>query len=768
MPATIELPTPMIRLFLTLSIVALAIAGIAGFLALQDTPNIDTLLKEHAPGNGQNTVILDRHNHPIYSYGKFQHKHMALANVNEQFIQALIATEDRRFYAHPGIDPLGIARAMLVNLRQKSVSQGASTLTQQLVRTLYLSNARSYKRKLQEVWLSLQLEQRLSKDDILEAYLNNVYFGEGAYGIAAASQIYFNVPPANLTLPQAATLAGLPQAPSQYNPFYNKDDATARRNEVLQNMVEAGYLTSEKAKAAQDTPLTLNPHGRLVSDAHGAPYFTQYVIQQIRDYFGLDEQTFWQSGLQIHTTLDPAAQQHAHTAILNNPQLANTPALQVAALMLDLPSGDILAYIGGRNYAKSQYDRVKLANRPPGSLFKVFTYAAAMERGLPFNQVYLDVPIQVKDWAPKNYSGEHVGPTTLARAFITSNNIVAVKLLHAIDPSNVVALAKRLGVRSTLEPNLSLTLGSSSTTLWEMCAAIGAIGANGQRVEPHAITRVTDRQGRELFKHYAMPQTVLEPSTTEPMQALMAGVVKLGTGRAANIGRPAAGKTGTSDDNRDGWFVGYTPNTLMGVWMGRDDNEPVSHLVGGGAPAQIWGHTLRGYPRGAARRFNWQHVSPLTLAFINTVDFSLLADTEQDNPLHQTPIAMDEYLEDPELEVDESLLDDGMAQDMENATGEPLIGPPTPNQGTTTGLDTNQQALPTTPVHPAPYSPQSTQAVRPPRPAPPPVRREFQLSAPQASDPTTPTESVANVAVDVYNGPPTPNDPLIPPVPPTP
>ncbi len=563
------------------------------YWALRDMPDLQTAIAE---GNNPSryTQVLAQNGEPILSYEKYHHKPVALNEISPHVIQALLATEDRRFYQHPGVDPIGLVRAVVVNITHKRYSEGASTITQQLARNLYLTNERSLKRKIQEMALAFQLERSLGKDEILELYLNSIFFGEGAYGIQAASEVYFNKLPSQLSVTEAALLAGMPQAPTRFNPYMNSEGALKRRNEVLDNLVEAGALSAAEAEPLKGEPLRLNRAGRQLAAANRAPFFNQYVVQQVRNLLGLDEQAFWQSGLRVVTTLDLQAQRLATQALMEAPLLKGS-SVEGALLSLDPRTGKILAYVGGKDYHQSQFDRVSSALRSPGSLFKVFTYTAALERGIPADRVYVDAPLQVGDWQPKNYDGKHKGYMTLAQALVQSNNVVAVKLLQDVGPDAVIGLARRMGLVAKLNNDLALTLGGSGVTMLDVVPAVGVLANRGVRVEPYAIEKITDRHGRLLYQHYAMENPVLDRTTVDSMVALMQAAVQLGTGRAANIGRPLAGKTGTSDENRDGWFVGFTPTVITGVWMGRDDNQPVPGLIGGVAPAQTWATMMRPY-----------------------------------------------------------------------------------------------------------------------------------------------------------------------------
>jgi penicillin-binding protein 1A len=533
--------------------------------------------------------ILARDNSLIKAYGKFHHKPVSLSEIPPALIDALLATEDRRFYQHYGIDSRSIARALVQNVRSQGIEEGGSTLTQQLARNVFLSHERSVHRKIREAFLALNLERNLTKDQILEMYLNNVYFGEGAYGIGAASYIYFGKSPKRLSKAECALLAGLPQAPSRYNPFHNPELAVERRNQVLQNMVEAGELTEREARSLKKRELHLNPHGQNLASPYKALFFSQYVVQQVLAELDMDEQTFWQQGIKVYTTLDPKAQQIAedHIRRLSRANGRTGKQHQAALLSLDIKGG-ILAYVGGLNFQTSQYDRVSQARRPAGSSFKAFVYTTAMEKGISPLKVYQDAPVQYGKWQPENYDKGHHGYMTLAEALVKSNNIVAVKLLHDISPKAVIKTAQKMGITSPMEPHLSLALGTVDVSLKELTAAFNVLNNKGMYAEPYAVERIVGRDGGLLFEHSHEEKEVLERRVRDTMVELMQGVIQYGTGRAAVINHPAAGKTGTSSDYRDAWFVGFTPEVTTGVWVGNDDNSPTWGITGGALPANIW------------------------------------------------------------------------------------------------------------------------------------------------------------------------------------
>ena len=590
--------------FVNLALIGLLIFAAYAWLVTRNLPDIDKMVREGV-NPSKYTQVLAADGTPVYSYERFHHKDVPLAEVSPHFIDSLIATEDRRFFMHLGIDPIAIGRAMVINARKGGIREGGSTITQQLARNVFLSNERSINRKIREMALSVKLEHALSKEKLLELYVNNMHFGEGAYGISAASEIYFNKKPAQLSVDEAALLAGLPQAPSRYSPFQNKEYALSRRNEVLANLFETGKITKDELKALQDKPLRINPNGQSISRANRAPYFNQFVVDSVNEYLDLDEQSFWMSGLKIYTTLDIDAQKMAENAVASQSAAygRTAPKQQAALVAIETNTGKILAYVGGKDYSRSQFDRVSQATRSPGSLFKVFTYTTAIDKGLDPTRVYLDEPIRLHEegspeWMPHNWDNKHHGYMTMARALIESNNVIAVKVLNTVGPDSVIETARRMGIKSPLNPYLALTLGGSGVTLLEITSAIGVLGNQGVLAEPYVIDKVMDNNGKIIYQHYPVKHDVLRRSTVDTMVGILTQVVQRGTGSAANIGRPMGGKTGTSDDSRDAWFVGFTPEIATGVWIGNDDNSSMGAIAGGSLPAVTWKTFMNGYLSG--------------------------------------------------------------------------------------------------------------------------------------------------------------------------
>jgi len=505
--------------------------------------------------------------------GPATREQLKLAEIPEPLVQAFIASEDRRFYQHNGIDYQGIARATLSNLRSANVVEGGSTITQQLARILFLNQDRTIWRKLKEIRLSQKIEANLTKEQILERYLNLVYLGEGAYGVADAAWVYFSKPVDELTVPEMAMIAGLAPAPSRYSPAVNLAAAQQRRNLVLQRMREDQVLDVATATAARTTPITLNtnlPKRLQVT----APYFTTYIQKELPKYVA--PEVIEAGGLIVETTLNAQWQNAAETAVkntvTNNGRWQNFE--QAALVAINPRNGEIRALVGGKDFEKNQFNRATQAQRQPGSTFKGFVYTAAIATGLsPYNS-YLDAPYIVEGYEPKNYSREFRGWLTMRDALTSSINTIAVKVLIDVGFDPVIKLAQQMGIKSQLQPMYSLALGSSEVNLLELTSAYGTLATQGMHVEPHGIRRILNRSGEVLYSTEHKPKRVLDPGSAAITTWMLQNVVQAGTGRPASLNRPVAGKTGTSDESRDLWFVGYIPQLVAGVWLGNDNNEP--------------------------------------------------------------------------------------------------------------------------------------------------------------------------------------------------
>jgi penicillin-binding protein 1A len=508
---------------------------------------------------------------------------------------AVIATEDQRFYDHHGVDPFGMIRAAVTNLREGRTVQGGSTLTQQLAKNLYLSQDRTFARKLEEFTLALWLESRLTKSDILELYLNRVYLGSGAYGIDAAARRYFKKPARNLSLGEAAMIAGLLKAPSKYSPLANPGIARARARLVLSQMQDAGFITEdEERKAADEVSRSFDQSER--AEPAGADYAVDYVMEQLAPAYVMGVAA-GAEGLIVETTLDRTIQANASAIVEHYIASRGAPlgTSEAAAVVLDR-DGALLALVGGRSYAETQFNRAVKAARQPGSAFKPFVYLAALEAGYTPDSVVDDLPISVGGWAPRNDNGEYLGPMALRRALAKSVNSVAARLTLKVGPARVAQTAKRLGIRSPLAKDATISLGTSEVSLLELTGAYNVIANGGRFAEPYAVRQVRSLKGEVLFARQALPAAqVINPAQVVAMNDMLNGALVSGTGKRAAIPlHAAAGKTGTTQSFRDAWFIGYTAHLTTGVWAGNDDGSAMNRVVGGSMPAEIWRDIMMG------------------------------------------------------------------------------------------------------------------------------------------------------------------------------
>src|SRR5881227_1579495 len=506
--------------------------------------------------------------------------------------KAFLAIEDRRFYSHYGVDPFGIARAVAANVLHRGVSQGGSTLTQQLAKNLFLTQERTMTRKLQEVVLSVWLERKYTKDEILDLYLNRVYFGSGAYGVEAAAQRYFGKSAKNVSLPEAAMLAGLVKSPSRLAPNRNPEGAEKRAQTVLTAMADAKFISEQQAQVAIGHP----SYDVKAAGAGTVNYVADWIGEVLDDLVGqIDE------SIKVETTIDPKLQSVAEAAIIDE-LAAKSVKFNVSqgALVAMTPDGAVRAMVGGRNYAESQYNRAVTAKRQPGSAFKPFIYLTAIEAGLTPETIRQDAPLDVKGWKPENYGHEYFGAVTLTQALAMSLNTVSVRLGLEFGAKNVVRTAHRLGISSKLDANATIALGTSEVSLTELVGAYAPFANGGLGVSPHVVTRIRTGEGKVL---YLRPSDqlgqVIEPRHVAMMNTMMQETLISGTARKAEIpGWMAAGKTGTSQDFRDAWFIGYTANLLTGVWLGNDDNLPTRKATGGGLPVEVWTRFMRAAHQG--------------------------------------------------------------------------------------------------------------------------------------------------------------------------
>ena len=557
-----------------------------------------------APSRRPSLVLRDAAGQVFARFGDIQGRPVRLADLPPYVAEAAVDTEDRRFWSEPGIDPIGILRAGLVDLLHWRIIQGGSTLTQQVAKTLFLSNARTWRRKVQEVLLTAWLDRHFTKRQILEIWLNRVYFGSGAWGIDAAARLYFGIPASRLSLWQAAVLVGLPRAPSRFNPRADPAAAAARARQVLAAMVRAGDLTAPQAAAAAAAIV----FPRTAPMAAG--WFADWAADQATPLLvpGQDAS--------LRTTLDPVAQRIAEAAlaqVLDGPGAAHG-AHQGAVVVLDAATGAVRALVGGRDYQDSSYDRATEARRPPGSAFKPFVWLAALERGVRPDDLVLDAPIRLGSWHPRDYERRYLGEISVRRALALSINTAAVRLLlRAGGPRAVIAVAHRLGIADHLPDNASIALGTANVGLLELAASYAAFFNGGFRVRPFGLQAVRTGGVRTPLAP-PPPVPVIAPPLAAMMAQMLAAVVREGTGQPAAIpGWFVAGKTGTTQDYRDAWFVGFAGGRIIGVWMGNNSDRPMQGVVGGSLPAAVFRRIALGLA-GSGRPGQGGAVSPVPVA----------------------------------------------------------------------------------------------------------------------------------------------------------
>jgi penicillin-binding protein 1A len=552
--------------------------GIIGYFALT-LPDTSRLAQSQ---RRPSVTILAADGSLLTTYGDLFGRPLLLKQMSPYLPQAVIATEDRRFYSHFGIDPIGLARAAMADLAAGHVVEGGSTITQQLAKNLFLTPERSLGRKIREILLALWLEHRFTKNEILEIYLNRVYLGAGTYGVDAAAHRYFGISAARLDLYQSAMIAGLLKAPARFNPTRDRELAAARTAQVLSNMVEAGYISQSEAAAASREAGAL---GVVSGTRPGTRYFADWIAAQVTDFAGPDSRD-----LTVVTTLDPRMQAAAERVVAATIARDGARAsVSQGALVAMSPDGAVRAMVGGRSYDASQFNRATQAERQPGSAFKPFVYLAGLEAGLRPSDHFVDGPIQVGGWRPRDYGGRYQGDMTLAEALAQSVNTIAVQVALRAGVDNIVAVAHRLGIASPLTRDASIALGTDEVNLLELTAAYAPFANGGTGVWPYGIAEVRDSRGHVVFRRAGSgPGRVVAPELEGEMNEMLAGVVDHGTGRDAQLPRPAAGKTGTTQDYRDAWFIGYTADLVAGVWLGNDDNAPMNKVTGGSLPAETW------------------------------------------------------------------------------------------------------------------------------------------------------------------------------------
>ncbi len=588
----------------------LGLAALGGLVVayLQDLPVVpgpDKLTPSLA------TKIYDMHGQLITQLAIENRTLVRLDQIPKDLVNAMIALEDRRYWKHWGIDPQGILRAVWVNFRKGRVIEGGSTITQQLAKNLFLTRERSLSRKVKEALLALQVERRFTKSEILEMYFNQIYFGNGAYGVEAAARTYFGKHVQDLDLSECATLAGIPRSPNQNNPIDNVIQATQRRDTALQSMLEEAFVSPEQLADALSKPIAV-----FHADPVVAAYFVEHVRQQLEASYGAN--AVYKGGLTVYTTLDLRLQDLAQRAVEKGARdadlkaapflehefsLKKKPVLQVAFVAIEPRTGGVLAMVGGRDFRLYQFNRATQARRQPGSAFKPFIYTAAIENGFTPADIIMDTPIQYKDekggaWTPENFDKEFRGPVTLRTGLAESRNVVTVKLLEKVGIFNAINYAHRMGIGGTLNRDLSLALGTCQVSLLEMVSAFGTLANQGVRVEPVTILSVRDAQGKVLEEASPKAQEALSAASAYIVTSMMQDVINVGTAsslRTQGFTRTAAGKTGTTSDFSDAWFVGFTPRLVAGCWFGYDERRRIGKLLTGGAiAAPVWAEFMNG------------------------------------------------------------------------------------------------------------------------------------------------------------------------------
>src|SRR3954454_452542 len=576
------------RLFYSIMVLGLwGVIGVAAIIAYHaaQLPPIDQLA---VPKRPPNIAILASDGSLLANRGETGGRTVAIKELPPYLPKAFVAIEDRRFYEHFGVDPVGIARAAVRNVTSRGVAQGGSTLTQQLAKNLFLTQERTASRKIQEAILALWLERKYTKDEILELYLNRVYFGSGAYGVEAAAQRYYGKSARNVSLSEAAVLAGLVQAPSRLAPNRNPEAAQTRAELVIAAMNDLGFITSGMTKTALGAPAEpVRSRG-----AGSVNYAADYVMDVLDDFVGTVE-----SDIVVTTTINPTLQAAAERSVVDELNAKGQKFnVSQGAFVAMKPDGALQALVGGRNYETSQFNRATTARRQPGSSFKPFVYLAAVERGLTPDTVREDSPVSYKGWSPENYSREYRGAVTLRDALALSLNTVAVKLGIEVGAKAVVQTAQRLGITSALQANPSIALGTSEVTPLEMVSAYAAFANGGTGVIPYVIAQVKGADGRVIYRR---PNggglgRVMDPMTVAMMNDMMHNTFVIGTAKKAQIpGWVLAGKTGTTQDFRDAWFIGYTGSLVAGVWLGNDNGDPTKKVSGGNLPAEIWNSFMK-------------------------------------------------------------------------------------------------------------------------------------------------------------------------------
>ncbi len=557
----------------------IAVVSAVGF-TMRSLPSYESMQKSP---NGQMILVRAADGTEIMSIGPSFGNWLKIDEVPEVMVDAMVAVEDRRFDDHFGVDPYGLARAgwfAVENYGNGRRMQGASTITQQVARTIFLSNSYTFSRKLREILLALALERKFSKDQILELYLNKVYFGGGAYGIDSASRRFFSHPATELNLAEAAIIAGLVKAPSRYAPTADAQAAVDRASVVLQVMQETGKITAAQAASTRPSAVKLAPD----KAQNSVRYFTDWALPQLDLLLPESDQP-----IEVWTTLDLRMQRAATAAVQ-----ANVPSGTQGALVSLDRDGAVLAMVGGTDYVTSNYNRATSAVRQPGSAWKLFVYLAALEAGYTPGDIVTDEPVTIDGWTPRNSGDRYAGDMTVRNAFAYSKNTVAAQLGNELGYGTIASMARRFGITTPINTQPSMVLGTSETRVIDMTRAFAAVSARGAAITPYGINKVTTIEGELLYQAEPdLTQTLVPPYVAAGITDLLQTAVNTGTGRSAQIGRPVAGKTGTTNSNKDGWFLGFSSGITTGVWMGRDDAKPVSGLQGGTAPAKAFADYMR-------------------------------------------------------------------------------------------------------------------------------------------------------------------------------
>ncbi len=566
------------RIGLVLAVAGLIALFVAVGVAWSSLPDIAQLRTRESLGQVIRVRASD--GSVIVSLGPIYGEWVNYPQIPKVMVDAMVAVEDKRFRSHLGVDPLGLARAAQIRLQKGRWTQGGSTITQQLARNIFLTNTKTFARKGREMLLALAMERKYSKDEILELYLNRVYFGGGAYGIDAASRRFFDHPATKLNLSESAIIAGLVKAPSNYSPTADAKAAMGRAGVVLDIMASQGKISAAEAKSAQPNQVKLAVEPK----QNSVRYFTDWVLPQLD---GLIEETA--QPIDVWTTLDLKMQNAADSAIR-----AHTPGSMQGALVSLDRDGAVRAMVGGKDYVSSIYNRATQSVRQPGSSFKLFVYLAALEAGKRPESKMIDGPVNIGGWQPKNSSGRYSGEVTLRTAFTYSLNTVAAKIGAEVGTGAIASMARRLGITTPVNTSPSMVLGTSETRVIDMTRAFAVVSAKGKAINPYGISKVTSLNGKTLYEHRALPGSqLIEPWVASAMTDLLQTAVATGTGKNAQIGRPVAGKTGTTQSNKDGWFIGFSSGLTTGVWMGHDSPKTYRDLQGGKAPAAAFSSFMR-------------------------------------------------------------------------------------------------------------------------------------------------------------------------------